>query len=305
MAPTPISILFVGEESAGVQTLKAIAGTNHKIVAVMTSPPSKAKGLLTVWEIAKDLGYETYPAKLVKDPAFAASAKTKDVDLILNVHSLFIINEKLLRAARIGAFNMHPGPLPQYAGLNCVSWAIHRGETTYGVTVHQMVPAIDAGPIVYQSFFAIEDNDTGISLSSKCVKAGVPLIMRLLETAAANPDAIPLVKQDLTKREYFGTEVPEDGQLNWSRPAREVINFVRACDYSIFPSPWGRPRADMGGHQVAIVKTAPTGEPAGKQPGSIGRVDDFGALVACADEWVLVHKVMVDGRIIKPIDILN
>ena len=101
--PTPLNVLFIGEESAGILTLKAIAGTRHRVVAVMTAPPGKAKSIFKVWDIAKDLGYETFPSNLVKDPAFATEVRSRDVDIILNVHSLFIINGEILKASRIGA----------------------------------------------------------------------------------------------------------------------------------------------------------------------------------------------------------
>jgi methionyl-tRNA formyltransferase len=303
--PSQLNILFIGEESAGVRALRAIACTHHRVVGVMTSPPQKARGPVNVWTVARSLGYEPRPARLVKSAEFAASVRSLDVDIILNVHSLFIIHAEILRVARMGGFNMHPGPLPQYAGLNCVSWALYRGETNYGVTVHQMSPKIDTGPVVYQSFFPIEDTDSGLSLTSKCVKAGVPLIMELLEAASNGPERIPLVQQDLGKREYFGPGVPEDGQLTWSRPATQVVNFVRACDYSVFPSPWGHPRARLGGRSVAILKASRTGKLADSSPGTVGRVDDSGALVACADQWVLVHLVEINGQAYRPANILD
>jgi UDP-4-amino-4-deoxy-L-arabinose formyltransferase/UDP-glucuronic acid dehydrogenase (UDP-4-keto-hexauronic acid decarboxylating) len=85
------------------------------------------------------------------------------------------------------------------------------------------------------------------------------LIRKLLETAAENPQAIPAIEQDLSRREYFGKGTPEDGWLAWSRPAREIINFVRAADYSPFPSPWRNPRSRMGDREVAFVKAVLNG----------------------------------------------
>ena len=98
--------------------------------------------------------------------------RAAEVDIILNIHSLFIINKEVVNAPRIGCFNMHPGPLPRYAGLNAVSWAIYRGETSHGVTIHKMEPGIDTGPIVYQELFDIDDADTGLTLSARCIRSG-------------------------------------------------------------------------------------------------------------------------------------
>src|SRR6266545_7057665 len=159
-----LNILLVGEESAGIQMLRAIARSDHRVVAVMASPSKQTSGGATLWSVAEKMGYPTWPARRVKEASFANTVRSEGVDIILNVHSLHIIHKDVLEAARIGSFNLHPGPLPRYAGLNAVSWALYRGERTHGVTLHKMVAEIDAGPIVYQSLFPIEESDTALSL---------------------------------------------------------------------------------------------------------------------------------------------
>ena len=106
------------------------------------------------------------------------------------------------------------------------------------MTIHKIEPGIDTGPIVYQSFFPITDSATGLSLSFKCMREGIRLMLTLLELASSEPDRIPMLPQDLRQREYFSNEVPNNGQLPWSSPANRVLNFVRACDYLPFRSPW-------------------------------------------------------------------
>jgi methionyl-tRNA formyltransferase len=302
---TRLNILLVGEESAGSQVLRTLAQSNHRIVAVMASPSKKAAGGTMVWNIAERLGYPTWPARLVKDPHFADKVYSEAVDILLNVHSLFIINKEVLNAPRIGSFNMHPGLLPRWAGLNTVSWAIYRGEKIHGVTIHKMVPEIDAGPIVYQSSFPIEENDTALSLTTKCVKVGVSLVSQLIKVVFLNPDTIPLVAQDLSQRRYFGAEIPNEGRLSWSLRAGEVVNFIRACDFFPFPSPWGYPRTRIGDQEIAIVKACRTGQLCDRLPGTVGSLVESGVLVACADEWILVSKVMIRGQYMNPITVLK
>src|SRR5690348_5347085 len=130
-----LRILMVGEESAGAQELNALARTGNEIAAVMTSSASSARRNTSLATVAQHLGYKVWPARLVKDPEFASHVRAEGIDLLINVHSRYIIEESVLHAVRIGAFNMHPGPLPEYAGLNCVSWALYRGEPRYAVTL--------------------------------------------------------------------------------------------------------------------------------------------------------------------------
>lgn len=301
-----MNILLIAEESGGIQLLRALAQSRHRIVAVMALPAKRSPDRATVWRVAETLGYPTWPAGLVKDPDFARTVRSEKVDIILNVHSLYVIHKEVINAPGIGSFNLHPGPLPAYAGLNTVSWAIYRDESTYGVTVHKIAPEVDAGPIVSMSFFKIEANDTALSLYSRCVKAGLALVLELLETAAADPRAIPLVPQDLAKRRYFGKAIPEQGRLRWSRPAREIVNFVRACDYYPFPSPWSHPRASKGGHDIAVAKASLTGRACDAPPGTVGESEGAsGIYVACADEWILASKLIMKGRRIDAADALR
>jgi len=221
------------------------------------------------------------------------------------VHSLHVVRKEVLAAPTIGAFNLHPGPLPRYPGLNAVSWAIFRGEQTHGVTVHWMDPGIDTGDIAFQSNFAIDPDDTALSLSFKCVREGTALMLRLLETATADPEAIPRLKQDLAGREYFGREVPSEGWISWSWPASKVVNFVRACDYMPFASPWGQPRTRRGVQELALVKATLTGLSCQDSPGTVGRVADSGVFIACQDEWVLAQKLRIDGKYVPAREVLH
>lgn len=296
-----LKVLLVAEESAGIHALRALARTRHQIVAVLTTPPGGPSATrATVSATAQQLGYPTWPAHLVREPGLAGRVRAEGVDIMLNVHSLYVVHPEVLGAPRIAAFNMHPGPLPRYAGLNTISWAISRGETTYGVTIHEMVETVDAGRIAYEAAFPIEGTDTPLILMSKCVKIGVPLLMELLETASRVPRGIPLREQDLSRREYFGREIPDGGRLRWAQPAQKVVNFVRACEYSPLPSPWGHPRARLGERDIAIVKASRTGEPTTEAPGTVGRGQGSGVRVACRDEWIFVHRVMIDGEHVNP-----
>ncbi len=300
-----MNILLVGEESAGAQTLKLLANCNHNLVGVMASPTRKAVGGMTVWQHAEKLGCRTWPAELVKDPEFAEVIRAEEVDLLLNIHSLFVIKPEIVGAPRFGSFNLHPGPLPRYAGLNAPSWAIYRGEQSHGVTLHRMLAGIDTGPIAYQARFEIEENDTGFSVSTKCIKFGLELIKQLLGTAAVDPQAIPAIEQDFTGREYFGKGTPEDGWLSWSRPAREIFNFVRAADYSPFASPWKTPRSKLGEQEIGFVKVALTGQTCDAPPGTIDPYDGEKVRVACANQWVAVSRVMINGEYTNAIDVLR
>jgi methionyl-tRNA formyltransferase len=300
----PLRIVIVAEEAAGVQTLRSLLALPQPpdVVAVLTTPPEHATRRPLVFEAACGLGLETWPADVVRRPELADRLRGADVDLLLNVHSLYLVDPAVLAAPRIGSFNLHPGPLPEYAGLNVPSWAIYRGEGAHAVTVHWMDSGIDTGPIAYTASFEVSDSDTGLSLASKCIRHGIPLIMQLVRDAASEVARIPRIDQDLGRRRYFGNEAPNGGRIDWARPAAEIARFVRGADYAPFPSPWGHPTAELFGRTVGIAKAALTGRAAPGPPGAVYEVTEAGALVAAADELLLVERLWEDGGYVKPLD---
>lgn len=295
--------LLVAEESAGVQTLKLLLDKGLPPVAALTRAPD-GRGT-TVATVAQAAGVPLLDPDRVRDPGFARWIVEREVDLLLNVHSLAIADGQVLAAPRIGSFNLHPGPLPRYAGLNAPSWAIYEGQDRHAVTVHWMAAEVDAGPVAYEAWFDIAPTDTGLRVAANCVKHGIPLLERLLEDAAEGADAIPARPQPTTGRRWYGPGAPHDGRLPWSLPARRVVDLVRAADYRPFPSPWGTPTAELDGRTVEIVAVAATGVAADAPPGAVGQVDADGALVATADEWVRVQRLRCDGEAAAPHDVLN
>jgi methionyl-tRNA formyltransferase len=300
-----MNVVLAAEESAGLRLLEALARGPHRLVAVLAAPPKSNSAGANVWNTARHLGIETWAAEQVKDANVGERLRSERVDILLNAHSLYRISEEVLSAPRLGAFNLHPGPLPRYAGRNVVSWAIFRGEPVHGVTVHRMESEIDAGPIAYQSLFPIEADDTALSLSLKCSREGVALMLRLLDAAAEDPSSIPSVQQDLSQRQYFGRQVPEEGWLSWSWTARRVVDFVRACDYFPFRSPWGHPRTRRTVQELSLVRAHRTGLPCDVAPGTVGESSVSGVLIACQDEWILVSKLLVSGKHVPAQEVLR
>ncbi|MGE0158391.1 MAG: methionyl-tRNA formyltransferase [Gemmatimonadales bacterium] len=290
-----LQILLVGQEAAGAQILRSLIASTHRVVAVLTDEPKSLGESASLAAPAAKAGLRVLPARSVREPGFASVVREHEVDLLLNVHSLHIVADAVLAAPRIGAFNLHPGPLPAYAGLNTPGWAIYNGETEYGVTVHWMEPGIDTGPIAFEERFPMPAKATPLSLAAECSRRGVALLQRLIDCAQDDPTAIPRKPQDLSARAYYARAgVPQDGHVDWRRPAEQIARLSRAFDYAPFVSPWGRPTAVICERRVEVSRLEPTGVVADLPAGS-HRVVDGSLRVACADEWIDVGHVFVDG----------
>jgi UDP-4-amino-4-deoxy-L-arabinose formyltransferase/UDP-glucuronic acid dehydrogenase (UDP-4-keto-hexauronic acid decarboxylating) len=302
-----LRVLLVAGEAAGAHVLRVIEAGGYSVAGLLMSAGERGERPLgnAVLATVERLGCPLWPARAVRDPAFAEVIRHAGVDILLNVHSLYVIKGEILDAPRIGSFNMHPGLLPECAGLNAVSWALYEGKREHGVTVHWMAAGIDTGAIAYERRMDIEPHDTALTLSAKCVRLGVPLIEQLLKTAASDASAIPAYAQDLSRRSYRGREVPQGGRLEWTRQAREIVNFVRACDYLPFASPWGHPTASLRGQEVSVIKAALTALSSDEAPGTVGELRGRGMLVSASDEWVLVQRLMREGRAVDAVEVLE
>jgi methionyl-tRNA formyltransferase len=298
-----MKVLLIAEEAAGVQALRLLAGSGHEIVAVMTRGIELGAVGATVAGVASRLGYTLWPARRSQESGFPEVIRGAGVDLLLNVNTSYVLPAEVVVAPAIGSFNLHPGPLPRYAGLNAPSWAIYHGERTHGVTIHWMDQGIDTGPIAYQTELPIDEDDTGLTLSGKCIRAGLPLLHDLLVDASRH--SVPRCPQPSGPRRYYGREVPHEGRLIWTESAARVVNFIRACNYVPFASPWGFPRAYLGGREIVVLKATRTGERSDAPPGTVGPRINSDVLVAARDEWVKLRRVQIGNSPFPAADALR
>jgi len=116
-----------------------------------------------------------------------------------------------------------------YAGLNVPCWALYHGEVRHGVTLHRMVPEVDAGDVAYAATFPIGPDDTGLTLMARCVREGVALVDRLLADAAAGVP-IPAETQVLDGRRWFPAAVRTTAGLPGVQRVREAANRMSCAN---------------------------------------------------------------------------
>ncbi|WP_448205603.1 methionyl-tRNA formyltransferase [Azospirillum sp. sgz302134] len=297
-ASKALTLFLAVEEAAGLQLLQALLGTPHRIAGVAVTSADAAG----VERLAQRHGVPTWPAACVKDASFAETIRAAGVDLLLNVHSLHIVCPAVLEAPRLGAYNLHPGPLPRYAGLNAPSWAIFEGETRHAVTLHRMTAEIDAGPVVEEKSFAIGPDDTALIVYSRCVKLGLPLVLEFVERCARDPAVVrhPLVQHccpDPARRRVYGREPPNGGWIDWEWPAATIVNFVRASALGPFAAPWGVPKLRLGDDTLGVVRIRRLGRVPDAPAGVVVAVNGNGsAIVAARDDTLLLEQLVVGGR---------
>lgn len=294
------NILLVAEEAAGVRALQVLSNCGHTLSGVLTTADS------SIFTMAQNLEIPVQDASRVQEPEFAAWMESNHIDVLLNVHSLYRICPEVVQAARVGAFNLHPGPLPAYSGLNVPSWAVYNEEPKHAVTIHRMSGRIDTGDIVYETQFPLSSTDTGLTVSINCAQKGLELIERLLGELSQDSFSVSSRAQDLSQRIlYKRNQIPGNGFIQWSEPAHKIDAFVRACNYSPFPSPWGEPKTRQGNQEVSILKIEISNKVCHEAPGTVRQMIDGKIAIATADYWILVNRCKVDGEAVFAASLLN
>ncbi|MEX2347258.1 MAG: formyltransferase family protein [Balneolaceae bacterium] len=296
-----MNILLTADEAAGLRAFRLLNGSSHRVTAVITPEENSA-----IRNMASQFSIPVSEPENLTDPAFADRIRADNIDVLLNVHLLNIIHPEIINAVSVGGFNLHPGPLPGYAGLNAPSWAIYNRETEYGVTLHWLETGIDTGDIAYQKPVSPDPGDTGLSLSLKCAATGMKLISELLGDLSTGYSAIPRIPQDLSGRRYFQKrDLPQKGRIDWTRTSAEIDAFIRACHYSPFKSPWGFPKTTFNGMDINILSVKLTGDPCGEKPGSIHCNGDEFVRVATSDHWLVINKCSIKDKHVPASTVFN
>ena len=189
----------------------------------MAAPPAK--------ETAERLGIE------VRQPERLEDAFDPEVDTVVAAAYGLLIPEPVL--GRALWLNVHPSLLPRWRGAAPIERALMAGDAETGVSIIKLVPELDAGPIAAQRSFPLGEEDDFGSVSAR---AGA-LAAELLEDALQNPQLTPQPDEGVTYAAKIG---PEDRELDWDRPAEELLNRIRAL------SPHIGARGELHGRPVTV-----------------------------------------------------
>ena len=201
-------------------------GVTIPLVFSHQDDPHETRWYGDVVQLARSHGLEVVTPDDPGAPQWLARLETTRPDFIFSFYYRHLLSDKVLSTARRAALNMHGSLLPKYRGRAPVNWAIVRGETETGVSLHAMERRPDAGAVYAQQAIPIALNDTAFDVSLRLAQAAEQLLDRCwrdLQAGRIEPRAL-----DLTQGSYYGRRRPEDGRIDWRRPALTVHNLIRA-----------------------------------------------------------------------------
>jgi folate-dependent phosphoribosylglycinamide formyltransferase PurN len=155
-----------------------------------------------------------------------ATLRAWEPDVLVSVSSPERFDPEVLRIASVASINLHWALLPRYAGIAPYFWVLRNGERETGLTIHLMVPELDAGDVLRQRTLAIAPVDTSLGLQLRLTELGAE---ELAAAIRGLPDSLATATpQDRDGRSYF----------SWMRPAdvaalrRNGRSLARWSDYT-------------------------------------------------------------------------
>ncbi len=160
--------------------------------------------------------------KTLEYKQFLRNLKSLKIDMLVCYSYSMLIRKDILRLINYNAINLHSSLLPKNRGPNPIQWAIIKGETKTGVTIHYMDNDIDTGDIISQIGVSIGLDDTWVSVNEKLKIASDNLLSIELKKILKGKNN--RIKQD----EKFSTT---NFRLDANYPK---IDFKRMSDIEIY-----------------------------------------------------------------------
>jgi methionyl-tRNA formyltransferase len=158
-----------------------------------------------------------------------AVADTSDLDAIDGLDAdlgLSVFFDRLFRQRHIDRFgrllNVHNSLLPRHRGVRPINWALKEGDSQHGVSLHEITPGVDDGPVLDQEAFPIDPSvDEVADVYERALEAAIRLLDRTLPEILA----LPATPQDETLVSSHHSR--DDDQLGerrfWRRGDAEFI----------------------------------------------------------------------------------
>lgn len=211
-------IAFFGTPAFTTEFLETLttAGFTPSLVVTNEDKPAGRGMKLTapepkLWAEKHGIGV-LQPTSLKGD--FADELAKESWDLFVVVAYGKIIPEKIINIPTHGTINVHYSLLPKYRGATPVESAILHGDTTTGVSIQQMVFALDAGDIIASEELSILEDDTTPILRDKLNTIALTLLPKTIEAIFSG--TITRKPQDESLVSHFGKLSKEDGELDLS-----------------------------------------------------------------------------------------
>jgi len=248
----PLRIIFFGTPQFAVPSLRALLGSGHSVAGVVTQP-DKPRGRgqhvteSPVKQLAREHGIPVLQPDRLKDESALAALRELAPDLGVVAAYGKILPAGVLATPLLGLVNVHASLLPRHRGAAPVHRAVMAGDVETGISIMQVVQALDAGPVYRIATRPIGPDETSADVERDLAHIGAGLLLEVIGVIAsglASPEP-----QDDEASTYAPRLQKEEGTIDWSASSQVIHNRVRGLQ------PWPLAWTWLGGRRLIVLKT--------------------------------------------------
>lgn len=222
--------VFMGSPEFAVPALRALAKISD-LVGVVTQPdrPTGRGRRVTpppVKIAAQELGAPYRQPEKLRDPETMRILTTWQPEVIVVAAYGQILRPEVLSLPPHGCVNLHASLLPRHRGAAPIPAAILAGDLVTGITLMQMDPGLDTGPILAQKTIPIGPRDTTLMLTAALAQLAAATLVEYLPVYMQG--GLTPVPQNAESSTYAPQLKKEDGLLEFSLSADVLERRIRA-----------------------------------------------------------------------------
>lgn len=289
-----MKIMFMGTPDFALFSLKALVGSDDKVVAVVTQPDKpQGRGYNLVpppvKRYAEERGIEVLQPNTLRDEAFAAQLSRINPDMIVVAAYGKILPENVIDYPKYGCINVHGSWLPKYRGAAPMQRAIIDGMKSTGVTIMRMDVGLDTGAMFARKKITIEENDNFETIHDKIGEAGAKLLLETIEKIKKG--GVKETKQYNAYATYADKISKDDKKIDFSKSSDEVHNLIRGL------SPVPLAVTGLNGKLIKVISAEKSDmDNGGAECGKVLSTDGGVITVACGSGCVNITALLPEGQ---------
>ena len=291
MEKKELNLLFMGTPEISAYVFEQMILDGYHFVGLVAQPdhPVGRKGIIEkvpTKVIAEKYNIPVFqPIKIRKDFSFMDNLK---VDLVITLAYGQIVPQGFLDIPRFGCLNLHGSLLPKLRGASPVQTALINNEKVTGVTLMEMVAAMDAGRMYGKKEVIIEEDDNATSLFKKISEAAKDLVLELLpKYVNGELEGIPQNEEEVT---FCSLIKPEQEKLDLSKDILEVYGYIRGL--SDEPGAY----LYLDNQKLKIFKAKVANDLVTAEVGTIVQADKHGLLLQCQNGQLAILELQKEGK---------
>ena len=291
MEKSNLKLVFMGTPEISAYVFEKMILDGYRFVGLVAQPdhPVGRKGIIEkvpTKVIAEKYNIPVFqPVKIRDDYAFIDEIKP---DLVITLAYGQIVPQGFLDKVPLGCLNLHGSLLPKYRGASPIQTALINNEKVTGVTLMEMVKAMDAGRMYAKKVVEIDEDDNATSLFDKIKIAASELILKALPKYIN--DELKGEEQNENEVTFCSTIKPEQEKLDLSLPAQSIVGWIRGL--SDEPGAY----LYLNNLKLKIYKAKVVDSSVNAGVGTIIKADKNGLYMQASDGVISLLEVQKEGK---------